>query len=67
MSPKEYAKAIVAAVLAGLAVMVTGLSDNVMTPVEWILVASATITAGGAVFGVPNAAPAGDGPEHRAE
>jgi hypothetical protein len=69
MSPKEYAKAIIAAILAGLAALATALTDNTITPVEWIMVATAVLTAGAAVFGIPNAAPAVDdgAPEHRAE
>lgn len=67
MNYKEYAKAIVGAVLAGLAALATGLSDNVMTPVEWIMVATAFLTAGAVVFGVPNMDPQGDGPDHRAD
>ena len=69
MHPMQYAKAIVGAVLAGLGALATGLSDNVMTPVEWVMVASATIAAGGVVFGVANRDPVAieDGPNHRAE
>ena len=63
MHPQEYAKAIVGAVLAGLGALAAGLADQVMTPVEWITVASATILAGAVVFGVPNSDPAA----HRAE
>lgn len=69
MTPMEYAKAITGAVLAGLAALATGLSDNEMTSVEWIFVASATITAGTAVFMIPNRDPVSledDGPDHRA-
>lgn len=65
MQMKEYAKAIVGALLAGLAALATGLADGSMTPVEWVLMASATIAAGGIVFGVPNASPE-EAPEHRA-
>lgn len=69
MKPQEYAKAIVGAMLAGLAALATGLSDSVMTPVEWIMVATAVLTAGVAVFGIPNREPdpLDDGPDHRAE
>lgn len=69
MNYKEYAKAIVGAVLAGLGVLATSLTDNVVTPVEWIGVASAFLATGAVVFGVPNAEPAtvDDGPDHRAD
>lgn len=69
MSPMEYAKAIAGAVLAGLAALATGVADNVITPAEWITVAIATITAGTAVFMIPNRDPVAmdDGPDHRAE
>jgi hypothetical protein len=66
----EYAKAVTGAVLAGLAALATGLSDETMTGVEWIMVATATITAGTAVFMIPNRDPVAvddDGPDHRAE
>jgi len=66
MKMKEYAKAIVAAITAGLAALATGLADGTMSPVEWVLVASAVVAAGGVVFGVPNADPE-DAPEHLAE
>lgn len=59
MSPREYAKAIVAALVAFLTALVTGLTDDHLTALEWVVAALAAVTAGGAVFGVPNRPPAG--------
>lgn len=60
MSPQEYAKALVGALAAFLAAVVTGLADEHITAVEWVVAALAAVTAGGAVFGVPNRPPAGE-------
>lgn len=69
MNYKEYAKAIVGAVLAGLTAAGAALTDGVITGPEWIGIAIAVVATGGAVFGVPNAEPAtvDDGPDHRAD
>lgn len=65
-SPREYAKAITAAVIAALTALGTGLTDGSMTPAEWVAVALAAAVALGAVFAVPNAAPADPDPNLRA-
>jgi len=52
---KHAAKAIVAAAIAGLTAAATALQDGSVTPSEWVTVAIATLTALGAVYGVPNA------------
>jgi len=54
--PLEYAKAIVGGILAGLGVLGTALTDEVVTSSEWVGVAVATLTVFSAVFGLPNAA-----------
>jgi hypothetical protein len=51
----KYAKALVAAVLAGLTAIGTGLTDDVLTQAEWVAAAIAFVGAGGAVWGIPNA------------
>lgn len=50
----SQAKAVVGAVVAGLTALGTGLTDNVLTPAEWIAAAVATLVAYGAVYGVSN-------------
>lgn len=83
MRPLEYAKAIVGGILAGLGVLGTALTDDVVTASEWVGVAVATLTVFSAVFGIPNAAKKDvveqrtvtvstekvdvDGPDHRAD
>lgn len=54
---KEYAKAIVAALTAGLGALGTAWADDVITNQEWIGVAVATLAALGVVFAVPNKKP----------
>lgn len=56
MRPQEYAKAIVGGVLAGLAVLGTALTDEAVSPSEWVDIAVATLTVFAGVFGLPNAA-----------
>lgn len=51
----KYAKAIVAALIAGLTALGTALTDETVTTAEWTAVAVATLVALGAVWGVPNA------------
>lgn len=58
MNLKPYAKAIVGALVAGLGVLGTALTDGQVTSVEWVGVASATLVALAAVWGVPNTQPA---------
>lgn len=82
MRPQEYAKAIIGGALAGLAVLGTALTDNVVSPSEWVDIAVATLTVFAGVFGLPNAAKkdvlsqqtvtvqttqVDPGPEHRAD
>jgi len=52
---KSYAKAVVAALIAGLTAAGTALTDETMTSTEWTVVVVATLVALGAVWGVPNA------------
>ena len=49
-----YLKAIVAALVAGLAVLITGLDDDNLKTVEWLQAASAFLIAFGAVWATPN-------------
>jgi hypothetical protein len=50
----QYLKAVVGALVAGLGALATALADNAVAPIEWVTVASATLVALGAVWGVPN-------------
>lgn len=52
-----YAKAIIAALIAGLSALAAGLEDNSLTSQEWITIALAFVVALGAVFAVPNRPP----------
>ena len=49
-----YAKAIVAALVAGLTVLGTALTDDVVTTAEWVGVAIAVLGGGGLTYAVPN-------------
>lgn len=49
-----YAKAIVAALVAGLTVLGSAITDGVVTPAEWIAVAIAVLGGGGLTYAVPN-------------
>jgi len=51
---EKYLKAFFGAVVAGLGALGTAYTDGEMTGVEWIVVALATLTAFGAVWGVKN-------------
>lgn len=58
MNPLSYsisaqAKALVAALVAGLTYLQANLPDGI-TPEEWVGTAIATLVAYGTVFGVPN-------------
>jgi hypothetical protein len=57
MSLNVYAKAIIAALVAGLGSLQVAAADGHVTPADWIQVASVTLAALGFVWGVPNAAP----------
>ena len=50
----KYAKAVVAAAIAGLTALTTGLDDNVVTTAEWLVVAVAALGALGVTYAVPN-------------
>ena len=54
MEWKSYAKAVVAALLAGLGALGTALVDNQVSPAEWVGVAGAALAALGLVYAVPN-------------
>lgn len=45
-----YAKAITGTVIAGLGSLGTALTDGVVTPVEWVTIASATLVASYAIW-----------------
>lgn len=49
-----YAKALVAALIAGLAALATALDDSQVSAQEWVTAAVALLTALGAVWAVPN-------------
>lgn len=55
-----YAKALVAALVAGLTALGTALADGNVEPVEWTGVIVAFLVALGAVFAVPNKDPEGE-------
>ena len=50
----KYAKAVVAAAIAGLTALATGLDDNVVTVGEWVAVVIAALSALGITYMVPN-------------
>ena len=55
-NPAKYAKAIGAAVLAGLGVLYAALADNQVSAQEWAGIAQAAAAAGAVVYGIPNKA-----------
>ena len=61
MNPAMYAKAIYAAIVAGLgslaAVLVGDVGLDDVTAGQWVTVALAALVAGGGVFGIKNAQP----------
>ena len=57
MKLNVYAKALIAALVAGLGSLQVASADGKITPAEWIQVASVTVAALGLVWGVPNATP----------
>lgn len=57
-NPARFAKAIGAAVLAGLGVLYVALSDNQVSAQEWAGIAQAAAAAGAVVYGIPNKAAA---------
>lgn len=50
----KYAKAIVAAATAGLGALGTALADNVVSPAEWVIVATAALGALTLTWAIPN-------------
>jgi len=52
-----YAKAVLAAAIAGLGALGTALTDGSVSTAEWVAVASAVVVALGVVWGVPNKPP----------
>jgi len=54
------AKALIAALVAGLGSLQVASADGKITATEWIQVASVTVAALGFVWGVPNADPPPD-------
>jgi hypothetical protein len=58
----RYAKAIVAALVAGLGALQVAQADNHVTSNEWVQVASAVVAALGLVWGVQNAPAKSDPP-----
>lgn len=50
----KYAKAVVAALVAGLGALQFALKDNTVSTTEWIQVGSTTVAALGLVWGVQN-------------
>lgn len=51
---KNYSKAIVGALLAGLGALAVALEDNSVNMQEWVTVATAVLMSFGVVWGVPN-------------
>lgn len=51
----KYAKAIVAALIAGLGSLQVALVDDAVSAMEWINIASVTLAGLGLVWGIPNA------------
>ncbi|GIH07438.1 hypothetical protein Rhe02_55050 [Rhizocola hellebori] len=60
----KYAKAIVAALIAGASVLLTGLDDDVVTRMEWISVLIAGLSALGITYAVPNSKPLPESARH---
>lgn len=57
-----YAKAITAAIVAGLSALGSALDDGVITPQEYLYALLALVVASGAVWAVPNR-PVGQTPD----
>jgi hypothetical protein len=51
---KPVAKALTGAAIAGLAIAATALTDEVITPAEWVGIAGGTLAALYGVWRVPN-------------
>jgi hypothetical protein len=52
----EYAKCILAALVAGYGAYQAAMTDHIVTQAEWVQIILAVVTAGAIVWGVPNAA-----------
>lgn len=50
----KYAKAVVAALTAGIGSLIVAASDGHLTLVEWLVAALATLAASGATWAIPN-------------
>ena len=59
MKPRQAAKSLVGALIAGLSALVPGL-DSGLTLAEALVAVIAALIAGSAVFAVPNVAPFGE-------
>lgn len=55
MNLNKYAKAIVAALIAGLGSLQVALVDDAVSLMEWINIAGVTLAGLGIVWGIPNA------------
>lgn len=64
MAVSRYAKSVVAALVAGLTVLAAALTDDAITPAEWVQIAVAVLGAIG-VYAVPNKPPAGEAADPR--
>lgn len=53
----QYAKALAAAVVAGLTSLYSALGDNAVSTAEWVAAAIAFVVALGTVWAIPNADP----------
>lgn len=58
----KYAKAVVAALVAGLGALQFALKDNTVSTTEWVQVGSTAVAALGLVWGVQNAPAAAASP-----
>jgi len=56
MNPAQYAKALAAAVGAGLGVLYFALDDGAVTAQEWVGVVQTALATGLGVYGIPNQA-----------
>lgn len=57
----KYAKAVVACLVAGLAVVQTSLADGTITTTEWVAILAAAAAGYGLTWAVPNAPQSKDG------
>lgn len=57
MNPKEYAKAIIACIIAGTGVLIAGAASDGLSLVEALSAIPIAATAFGATWGIPNKQP----------